>query len=494
MNRTNRFPWTIRAAAAIACIGAALLVSACAKKTDVPPPSSGAVTSAAVPASDPRLQGSFREDRDGWMFVHLRGAPGEIGFQHGWHLAPEIDDLLKTMAFYFQGSLKRDWTFFREAAERMFWPKLDADLKEEIEGIAEGVRARRPDLAYDRIDIAALNGWIELAWYYVPYLEAKARPGAGDNKAPAYCSAFVAVGSYTQDGGVVMAHNNWCEYILGERWNAILDIVPDRGQRILMDAMPGYVHSGDDFVVNGAGLLYTETTMSQFKGFREEGTPEFARARRAAQYAASIDDFVRIMSADNNGAYANDWLVGDLAAGEIARLELGLKNQRIWRTRDGYYVGANFPLDEKVIAEETTFDPKNAAQSVCVRRARWEALMAANKGTIDAEKAMAFLGDHIDAATGAPADNADTLCGHADSDAQGLPEFSWPPFYPGGAVQGKATSAALARGLKLWARRGHPCGRDFDAAPFAAAHPEWAWQLPYLKDMKAYPWALFQGR
>ena len=491
MSRTKRFAFIRAAAILILAAAAAFLAPACSRKSEAPAAGAGAT---AVAAADPRLEGSFREDRDGWAFVHLRGAPGEIGFQHGWHLAAEIEDVLKTMAFYFPKSANRDWAFFREAADRMFWPKLPADLREEIEGIAEGVRARRPGLACDRTDITALNGWIELAWYYIPWLDAKAAPGAGDNKAPAYCSAFVAVGSYTKDGGVVIAHNNWTEYILGERWNAVLDIVPDRGHRVLMDAMPGFVHSGDDFVVNGAGLLYTETTMSQYKGFREDGTPEFARARTAAQYASSIDDFVRIMSEDNNGAYANDWLVADLDAAEIARFELGLKNQRLWRTKDGYFVGANFPVDEKVIAEETTFDPKNTAQSVCVRRARWEALMEANKGAIDVETAMAFLGDHIDAATGAPADNANTLCGHVDADAKGLPEFSWAPFYPGGAVQGKATSGALARELKLWARMGHPCGRDFEAAAFAAAHPEWAWQLPHLRDLKANPWALFQGR
>jgi hypothetical protein len=486
MSRASRSRWTFRSAAVFAFVLAAVLLPACADKSETP-------TAGAV-AADPRLEGSFREDRAGWTFVHLRGAPRAVGFQHGWHLAAEIDDVLRTMAFYFPQSAKRDWAFYREAAGRMFWPKLSPDLREEIEGIAEGVRARRPDLAYDRLDITALNGWIELAWYYIPYLDAQAAPGAGEDKAPPYCSAFVAVGSYTKDGGVVIAHNNWTEYILGERWNAILDIVPDRGHRVLMDAMPGFVHSGDDFVVNGAGLLYTETTMSQFKGFREDGTPEFARARTAAQHAASIDDFVRIMTTDNNGAYANDWLVADLNAAEIARLELGLKNRRVWRTKDGYFVGANFPLDEKVIAEETTFDPKNAAQSVCVRRARWEALMEANKGAIDVERAMAFLGDHIDAATGGAADNANALCGHVDADAKGLPEFSWAAFYPGGAVQGKATSAALARELKLWARMGHPCGRDFEAAGFAAAHPEWAWQLPHLRDMKAHPWTLFQGR
>lgn len=474
-------PHARRAAFALALV-AALLLPACSPRAD----------KTASP-SDPRLAGSAREDKAGWAFVHLKGAPRTIGFQHGWHLAAEIDDLLKTMAFYFPKAAGKDWAFFREAAERMFWPKMDQEYKDEIEGIAEGLRARRPDLAYDKIDITALNGWIEIAWYYIPWLADKAQPGAGANKAPAYCSAFVAVGSATADGGIVMAHNNWTEYILGQRWNVVLDIVPAAGHRLIMDAMPGYIHSGDDFVINASGLLYTETTMAQYKGFREEGRPEFARARKAAQYGANIDDFVRIMTTDNNGAYANDWLVADLNAGEIARVEVGLKSHRVWRTKDGYYVGANFPVGEQVIAEETTFDPKNLKQSVCVRRTRWEQLMEDNKGKIDAEKAMAFLGDHVDASTGTAADNANVLCGHVEGDAKGLPEFSWAPFYPGGAVQGKVTTGALAREMKLWGRMGHPCGRDFIASEFVKLRPEWAWQAPFLKDMKANPWTLFEA-
>jgi hypothetical protein len=129
------------------------------------------VKSARIPgqtastAADPRLNGSFREDRGGWAYIHLRGEARAIGFQHGWHLAAEIDDIIKTMAFYFEKTAKRKWAFFREAAERMFWPKLDRECQEEIEGIAEGVKACRPETAYDLVDLTALNSWLELAWY-----------------------------------------------------------------------------------------------------------------------------------------------------------------------------------------------------------------------------------------------------------------------------------------------------------------------------------------
>ena len=151
---------------------------------------------AARPIRGPRRarQGLAQVDTNGWINVHLEGTPREIGFQHGWLLAPEIDDLLKALRHFLEGSTKRDWAFFRSAAERMFWPKLEAEYQEEIDGIVEGLKARLPRTKYDRVDLSVLNGWIELAWYYVPYLDEMAKKGAGDNKAPGYCSAFIADG------------------------------------------------------------------------------------------------------------------------------------------------------------------------------------------------------------------------------------------------------------------------------------------------------------
>lgn len=440
------------------------------------------------------LRNSYRQDVNGWVFVHLEGEPGQVGFQHGYHLAAEIDDALRMFVSFLPKSAGKGWSFFRDAASRMFWPKVDPEYQEEIEGIVRGLKARLPNAPYDVYDITALNGWIELAWYYIPYFDAKTKAGEAATKAPSYCSAFIATGNYTEDGKIVMAHNAWVDYIVGERWNIIVDLVPTKGHRMVMDSYPGFIHSGDDFVMNSDGILYTETTMSMYSGFDESGTPEFVRARRAAQYASSIDDFVHIMKTGNNGAYANDWLIGDVKTNEIARLELGLKNQRIWRTTDGYFVGANFPCDEKVIAEETTYKPEDSTLTVNVRKARWEQLMEEFKGRINAETGKLFEADHLDASTGAVVLNSQVLCGHVDEDPRGLPEFIWPAYYPAGSVQGKVTTAALASELKLWARMGHPCGRDFLVAEFLAKHPEFSWQAPFLKDMKSHPWTLFEAK
>ncbi len=460
---------TIRGALAI---GLSLTVLACSHK----PPDPGKGT---------------RTEKNGWIFVHLEGTPREIGMQHGVLLAGEIDDALKMMAQFLKGSTKKEWSFYREAAERILWPNVEGEYKEEIDGIVQGLREQGK--SYDRYDIAALNGWMELALYYVPALAQKIKPDSLENRAPGYCSAFIATGSYTADGKIVMAHNSWVDYVVGERWNIIADIVPEHGNRIFMDCYPGFIHSGDDFAENSAGILITETTITQFKGFDEHGIPEFNRARKAEQYASSIDEFDSIMSAGNNGGYANTWLVGDTKTNEIGKLDLGLKHTHLWRTKDGAFVGSNFATDEKLLSEETTFNTGDSTSSPLAREKRWVQIMDQYKGKLNAEAAKAIEADHGDATTGETAMNRCVLCGHIDKDSRGAPWWDEGPYYPMGTVQGKVTTAALAHDMKFWARMGHPCGEDFIASTFLTEHPEYQWQEPYLKDMKSNPWTLFEA-
>ncbi|MCL4539946.1 MAG: phospholipase B family protein [Bacteroidetes bacterium] len=440
---------------------------------------------------DPRLAHAFRVDKAGWIFVHLQGSPEDIGYQDGYLLAPEINDAIQTLEFYLARTTHQSWRFYRDAAGKMFWPKLNKEYRTEIEGIAEGLRAR--GFKYDAIDITALNGWMELAYYYRPQLMRQLRARERNDSAPGNCSAFIATGSYTSDGKIVMAHNCWMDYIVGERWNIIEDIVPDKGNRILMDAFPGFIDSGDDFAENSAGILITETTIAQFRGFDPACTPEFMRAREAEQYSNSIDDFVRIMTKDNNGAYANDWLVGDTKTNEIARLELGLKNHKVWRTKDGYFVGSNFPSDRKLIREETHFNPYDKYSSMNDRKLRLETLMHEYEGKIDVSIAEKILGDDYDQVRGREVRDSYVICGHNDEDPRGVPQWGWSPFNPAGAVQGKVTTTDLAKKMELWAHMGHPDGTDFIASEFFRMHPGYRWEGKYLHNMTSYPWTLFSA-
>ncbi len=441
--------------------------------------------------SDPRLEGSVRQERNGWIFVHLEGPPARIGFQHGYLLAAEIADAQKVIALGLEHDTRQPWSFFREAAQKIFWPKIDEEYRQELTGIAEGARARGVNL--DVWDIAALNGFLEFSPYYIRWWEEnQGKKAAGGPPTRESCSAFVATGSYTRDGRPVIGHNAWTGYMEGARWRIVFDIVPERGHRILMDGFPGLIHSADDFGLNSAGIMITETTISQFRGYDPAGVPEFVRARKAMQYSASIDDFARIMREGNNGGYANNWLVADRKTGEIASLELGLKNVTLQRTRDGYFVGANFPVNEKLAREETNFPVNDPSVSPNARRKRWEQLMAEYKGRIDVEAGKRFLSDHFDAYAGKEDPNERTLCGHIELSPRGLQPWQ-PPFAPAGAVQAKVTDAAMAEKMSFVAAMGHSCGRDFLAEDHLKRHPEFEWQRPYLRDLKSHPWTEFSA-
>jgi hypothetical protein len=173
-------------------------------------------------SSDPRLNGGYKFNEGGWTYVHLEGAPEQVGFQHGYLLTAEIEDNVHVYMVTAPHQDKRPWSFFRDAGRDVLWPHLDPEYQAELKGIAEGLQAHGSTL--DLWDIVALNGDIELSNYYLPMLnkeEGKLNPPAA--VAPGKCSAFIATGSATKDGKIVIAHSNWSSYAEGERWTVVFD-------------------------------------------------------------------------------------------------------------------------------------------------------------------------------------------------------------------------------------------------------------------------------
>jgi hypothetical protein len=446
---------------------------------------------AANPRADARMKGAYRRTVvNGWTKVHLEGTPEEIGYQHGVLLAAEIADLQKVFALEQQHEDGKDWNFFREQSKSVLWPHVEQEYREEMQGIANGLKAQGVKL--DLWDVVAMNAAEEWSYFVEEYDKEHKMASLPTVTAPDHCSAFVATGSYTKDGRVVIAHNNWTNYLDGARWTMAFDIAPAKGYRILMDGLPGVIHSADDFGVNSAGIVITETTITAFHGYAMNGVPEFVRARKAMQYGASIDEVAEIFRAGNNGGYANDWLIADTKRNEIASLELGLKNVTLERKTDGYFVGSNFPINPKLTAEETTFAAKDMSVSGNARHKRWEQLMKENKGKIDVQMAQVFLADHVDSFTGKTEPSERTLCGHVENSARGMGTWQ-APFGTAGAAQNKATDAAMAANMTFTAAAGHACGADFIAAKHLQEHPALDWEKPELRDMKAYPWTTIKA-
>ena len=111
----------------------------------------------------------------------------------------------------------------------MLWPHIDAEYQQELEGIARGAQSKGIKLGcvgYRR----AQRQYRELAVLLCSLAQqAASKPGMRKHRPDGHCSAFIATGSYTKGGKIVIAHNNWSSYADGERWTVMFDIQPSTG-------------------------------------------------------------------------------------------------------------------------------------------------------------------------------------------------------------------------------------------------------------------------
>lgn len=426
------------------------------------------------------LENAYRRDLNGWIYLHIEGKPFERGFQRGFLTAKEIFDFKETVAHTAKFNTARDFDFFVKKAVELFQGKVSDEYVEEMQGIASGMRKAGKQITYE--EILYLNGSIDIDYWWSLEKEKESKPGGG-------CSAFIATGKSTKDGKIIMAHNSWWSYVNASYFNLIVDIVPEKGYRILMQSLGPCIYSASDFFITGAGLVGTETTIGYFKGFDSKGTPVFERARKAMQYAGTIDEWTAIMINDNNGAYANSWLIGDINTNEIARLELGLKHHSLEKKKDGYFTGSNMTDNIEILRDEAEAAYDDIRAFGVARRVRWKQLMKQNEGEIDAELAKKFLADHYDTYLEKEQPDTRTICGHMDLDNASTSGDQ--PFVPAGAFDGKVVSSEMAKNWQFWAKWGHPCGIDFNAKEFLEKHPQYDWLEGYLKDLKANPWTIF---
>lgn len=438
----------------------------------------------------------FTFDQDGWHFLHIEGSPQERGYQYGCLLGDLIEDAISRQKRYYAEVSGYDWEYFKKGAQEMWEASIDGEWIKELEAIVEG--SRSIGKIFDLWDLVVWNANSELTDYWFPKVasdyyddqpagEVQAgTPAAWEHKN--HCSAFIATGSYTADGDIIVAHSTWQTYENGRYANLVIDIIPESGGHIIMQSKPGYIHSQADFYET-EHLIIAETTIGNFKAYAKTGIPEFIRIRNAAQYAKTLDEFVSIMNEGNTGGYANTWLVGELKTGEIMRYELGLKYYNVDKTKDGFYAGFNAALDPRIRAYETSnatlfADIKEPSGSRFVRIPQ---LIEEAKGNIDLEVAEIILSDHHD-----PYLKEDdhpgvrTICSHYDRDP--MDYGSRLPYRPQGSVDGKVGSTQTAKKFTIHARFGKSCGMPFSAEKFLSEHPQFEFLRDFLVDFPSLPW------
>jgi hypothetical protein len=430
------------------------------------------------------LSKANRYEKNGWIYLHIEGTPEERGFQHGYLMVKEIKESIRILSEVWHYQTALEWNWLVQQAGKMFTPKVDEENIKEIDGIVEGMKAA--GVVTTRDEIVTYNGCAELWGYWFPSVKDTISPNSLNLKKQS-CSSFIATGSMTTDGGIVLAHNTMSVYYF-PLCNIILDILPDKGNRILMQSLAGFIHSLTDFFITSAGLVGSETTIGEFFPFDYKGIPEFVRMRHATQYASSIDEWCETMKNGNNGGYANAWLIGDIKTNEIARLELGLKYMGLEKKKDGFFVGSNVAENLQILRFETKSQETNIKYSSVARRVRWLQLMKENVGKINMELAKKFESDHFDTYLNITKPDGRTMCSHGDLDSD-----SDVPFDPSGTLDGKVVDSKLAKQMSFIAKWGSACDIPFDSKEFLNKHPQFDWMNGLLKDRPTQPWTTFKA-
>lgn len=420
------------------------------------------------PASVQRYEKGYRYTQAGWTVLHIEGDPYPRGYQHGYLMAPEIAKYCDALA---RDQYAKDpamgWRTVRTAANALFLRKLDREFLEEMKGIADGAAAAGAKFGtrkIDLLDIVAVNVWQELdtleqALAVTPNGLEGATLTAPVPPKKDHCSAFAATGPATADGKIVFGHITMFGLHFGPFVNVWIDCKPTKGRRFAMQGFPGAVWSSQDYYQNDAGILLCETTIAQTP-FDADGEPLTTRARKAIQYAESIDDVVKYLSEKNNGLYTNEWLIGDTKTNEIAMFELGTKKSKLWRSSKnewfggtpGLYFGCNNVKDAEVRAEASRSGRKPGDWRPSPRDKAWLAWYAKHKGKVDAVAAKEAF----------------------ESPALALPH----------SLDAKVTTAELAKDVASHALYGPPTGKTWEpTAANRATHPD-------IQPLKSYPWTV----
>jgi len=440
-----------------------------------------------------KIKNGFSYEKNGWKYISIKGKPKERGRAYGFLCATEFKDIQKMLEFFMFESYGKPWEYFIKEVNDDFKSMTQKDFPEfyeEMEGIALGCNEGGCKTNVE--EILAWNFYMSIPyWYSTKSGERTGKEGGGSQDR---CSAFIAVGDYTKDGKIVVAHNSFTEFIDGQYSNIILDLNPDSGNRFIMQTSACWIWSGTDFFVNAKGIIGTETTIGGFFPY-EKKAPVGYRIRNAMQYGNTLDECVDFLLKDNSGDYANSWLFGDTNNNEILRIELGLKYHNIERTKNGFFIGFNAPYDARI----RNIECKNSGfydirRHQGARLVRLNELMDEHKGKLDIDVAKKIIADHYDVYLHKE-DNpcSRTVCSHYELDAREyMSQADRPrPFSPRGAVDGIVCDTNMAKKMQFSARYGSSCGTPFDKNDFCKKHIQWAIFCPYLKDRPSEDWTDF---
>ncbi len=141
---------------------------------------------------------------NGWMHVRIQGAPFARGFQYGYLTAAEYAEAIRVYTEMTYQTMGMDYSFFVDKAAEYHKDKITPELIEEMEGLAAGYTTAGVPTTLD--DIIGWNAYMEMTGYWWPTVATQYANSAPNGNRKSHCSAFIATGSATADGQIVIGH------------------------------------------------------------------------------------------------------------------------------------------------------------------------------------------------------------------------------------------------------------------------------------------------
>ncbi len=74
------------------------------------------------------LEKAYRQDKDGWVFVHIEGEPLERGFQYGYLVPDEYAEILRITKYMTYQTTGMPYEFFAKKGEELTKGKIPKEL------------------------------------------------------------------------------------------------------------------------------------------------------------------------------------------------------------------------------------------------------------------------------------------------------------------------------------------------------------------------------
>jgi len=385
-------------------------------------------------AKDHLLKKSLFMREKGVNILHVKGAPYEMGYQHGYLLADQISlmvnrTLLGTAAFI---AAQTDTT--TKAAMDMLWrgqrmaePFLPASCREEIQGIADGALDAGADVTREQILLWNTNYDQWCLYVHPGYWRGCCDPDAVPAVGPGAlggggCSSFCAWDEWAGGDGRLIFGKNEDNFNLPEQLERRIMVIadPEGGFGHAFMTYPGMI--GLDGGVNERGL----EMMTQLSSMRQESMAGCGIAvftRLLLTHAASLDDAIEIFSATPRCA-GIAYHVADAGAKTAAVVETSAKMvcvrypepgvKALWQTNHSNcypgwmgYTGYNMVADQAPVNDlkdigtierwQTSLrEPYNFFVQAPSRFERYRELLHEYYGNITVENAVRILGDCYD--------------------------------------------------------------------------------------------------